>query len=142
LSHKTSIATELRDKKFLTQALKDLGFQFKEAKDGQTLTTVGRYGVRENVDILIESNGNQNYNNAIGFRKESDGTYTAVGDFFGLRTSDGRSVTESMLKCEVTAHAKENEVNERLSSLMFTMDKSTRKETNQEISFELKRWVD
>jgi hypothetical protein len=142
MSHKTSIQTELKHKKYLTQALTDLGFQFTEAQEGQTLTTVGRYGVHEKVDILIEGNGNHNYNKSVGFKKEADGTYSAVGDFYGLRTSDGRSVTESMLKCEVTAHAKECEVNERLSSLMFSMDKSTRKENNNEISFELKRWVD
>jgi hypothetical protein len=142
MSHKTEIKTELKHKKYLTQALTDLGFQFTEAKEGQTLTTVGRYGVHEKVDILIEGNGNNNYNKSIGFKKEADGTYSAVGDFYSLRTADGRQVTESMLKCEVTAHAKECEVNERLSALMFSMDKSTRKETNSEISFELRRWVD
>ena len=142
MSHKTQIKTELKKKKYITQALKELGFQFTEAKEGQNLTTVGRYGVHENVDILIESNGNQNYNKSIGFRKEADGTYTAVGDFFGLRTADGKSVTETLLRNEVTGKAVECEVNERLGALMFSMDKETRKENAQQITFELKRWVD
>ena len=142
MSHKTEIKTELKNRKHLCQALKDLGFTYTEAAEGQTLTTEGRYGVHEKVDILVESNGNQNYNKSIGFKKTADGTYTAVGDFYGLRTADGRSVSTDMLKCEVTAHAKECEVNERLGALMFTMDASTRKENNQEITFELKRWVD
>jgi len=46
-----------------------------------------------------------------------------------------------MLKCEVTSHAKEIEVNERLSALMFQMEEGSRKENNQEISFTLQKWV-
>ena len=142
MSHKMEIKTELKNKKYLLKALDDLGFTYTEVTEGQTLTTKGRYGVHEKVDILIEGNGNYNYDKSIGFRKTEDGTYTAVGDFYNLRTADGRSVSTDMLKCEVTAHAKECEVNDRLGNLMFTMDASTRKETNSEITFELKRWVD
>jgi hypothetical protein len=141
MSHKTELKTELRHKRYLTKALKDLGFTFKQA-EGNMLVTNGNYGVREKVEILVEGNGNINYNGAVGFKKNEDGTYTAVGDFHGLRTRDGRSVSAEMLKCEVTAHAKENEVNERLAALMFTLDQSSRKESNQEISFTLQRWVD
>lgn len=142
MSHKTTIKTELKNSKFLKQALKNLGFTFTEAAEGQTLQTKGRYGVHENVDILIEGNGERNYNGAIGFSKKEDGTYTAIGDFYSLQTADGRSVSADMLKCEVTAHSKEAEANERLANLMFTLDPATRKENNQEISFTLQRWVD
>ena len=139
---KTEIKTELKSKKHLTQALTSLGFTFTEAKEGQKLVTKGRYSVHEEVDIIVNGNGNQNFDAAVGFRKNADGTYTAVGDFYGLRTADGRSVSADMLKCEVTSHAKEIEVNERLSALMFQMEDGTRKENNQEISFTLQRWVD
>jgi hypothetical protein len=139
---KTELKTKLTKKKFLTKALTELGFQFTEAKEDQTLTTVGNYSVHEKVDILIESNGNQNYNKSIGFRKEADGTYTAVGDFFNLKTADGKRVSENMLKCEVTGRALESEVNERLGALSFMMDKSTRVENDEKLSFELRRWVE
>jgi len=141
MSHKTTIQTELTNRKYLTDALKNLGFTFTEAKEGQTLSTKGGYGVHEKVDILIEGNGNQNYNSAVGFKKKEDGTYMAVGDFYGLRTQDGKSVSADMLKCEVTAHSKEAEANERLSALMFSLEEGSRKETNQAIEFTLQRWV-
>jgi hypothetical protein len=142
MSHKTEIKTELKSKKYLTQALTDLGFTFTEAEEGKQLVTKGRFSVHEKVDILIEGNGAKNYDGAIGFKQNADGTYTAVGDFWNLSTADGRSVSADMLKCEVTAHAKECEVNERLGALMFTMQEGSRKEDNSEISFKLQRWVD
>jgi hypothetical protein len=142
MSHKTEIKTELKNKRFLTKALESLGFTYTEAAEGQKLTTRGRYGVHEEVDILVNGNGNQNFDAAVGFKKNADGTYTAVGDFYGLRTASGKSVSADMLKCEVTSHAKEIEVNERLSALMFQMEEGTRKENDKEISFTLQRWVD
>lgn len=141
MSHKTEIKTELNNKHYLTKALDDLGFSFREAEEGQKLVTKGRYGVHEEVDILVESNGKINYNGAVGFRKNTDGTYTAVGDFYGLRTAEGRAVSAEMLKCEVTAHAKEAEVSERLSALMFHMEQGTRKESDSTIEFTLQKWV-
>ena len=142
MSHKTEIKTELRNKKYLTQALTDLGFTFTEAEEGKKLVTKGRYSVHEEVDIVVNGNGNHNYQAAVGFKKNADGTYTAVGDFYGLQTADGRGVSAEMLKCEVTSHAKEFEVNERLAAFMFQMEEGSRKEDNKEISFTLQRWVD
>jgi len=142
VSHKSEIKTELRSKEYIKRALDNLGFLYQDAGEGQKLTTKGRYSVHEKVDILITGNGNQNYDGAIGFQETADGTYKAIGDFYSLRTKDGRSVSADMLKCEVTAHAKECEVNDRLSALMFSMDESSRKENNNEIKFTLQRWVD
>lgn len=89
------------------------------------------------MDIRIDGNGSQNYDGAVGFKKQEDGTYTAVGDFYGLRTQDGRSVSTEMLKCEVTAHSKEAEINDRLMQLGFISDPAARKENKDyiEISF-------
>jgi hypothetical protein len=115
-----------------------LGFTFKE---GENLVTKGRYSVHEKVDILIEGNGKVDFNAAIGFKKQADGTYTAVGDFYGLRTADGTSVDASMLKCEVTASAKEAEIVERLSQMGFTVDTSDSCENKKEIVVSMERWV-
>lgn len=142
MSHKTEIKTELRNKKYLLKALDQLGFTYTEAAEGQKLTTRGHYRVHEEVDILINGNGKVNYDGAVGFKKQADGTYTAVGDFYGLRTADGKGVSADMLKCEVTAHSKEQELNERLGHLMFNMEAGSRKENSNEISFTLQRWVD
>lgn len=141
MSHKTEIKTTLNSKKHLIKALEQLGFEI-EVAEGNTLTTRGNYGVHEKVEILVKGNGTNSFNSAVGFKRNEDGTYTATGDFFGLRTADGHSVSAEYLKCEVGSHAKEAEVNERLANLMFQLDPSTRKETKEEISFTLQRWVD
>lgn len=136
MSHKTEIKTELNNGHYLKQALTKLGFTFKE---GKNLTTQGSYGVHEKVDILVESNGTQHYNGAIGFKKQADGNYTAVGDFYGLRTQDGKSVSANMLKCEVTAHSKEAELNDRLQNLGFVNDPANRNETKDYIEITFSR---
>lgn len=131
MSHKTEIKTELRNKHYMKEALEKLGFVVEEAAEGKQLTTKGRYGVHEKVDMLVKSNGTVDYNDAIGFKQNSDGTYTAVGDFYGLRTQDGRSVSASMMKGEVTAHSKEAELNDRLQSMGFVNDPTQRNENNE-----------
>lgn len=137
MSHKTEIKTELNNGHYLKDALKKLGFTFTEAKEGQKLHTKGHYGVHEEVDIRIEGNGTKNFDGAVGFKRKEDGTYTAVGDFYGLRTQNEECVSADMLKCEVTAHSKESEINDRLMQLGFVSDPATRKETKNyiEISF-------
>lgn len=138
MSHKTEIKTELNNKKYLLRALDKMGFEYEE---GTNLTTVGHYGVKEKVDILVTSNGKTSTNKSYGFKKESDGTYSAIGDFYGMRTKDGKSVSAEMLKVNCTALSKEAEVNERLSNLMFQVEGGTRKENDKEISFTMQRWV-
>lgn len=137
MSHKTEIKTELNNGHYLKEALQKLGFTFTEAKEGQKLYTKGHYGVHEEVDLRIEGNGVKNFDGAVGFKKQNDGTYTAVGDFYGLRTQDGQNVSAQSLKCEVTAHSKEAEINDRLMQLGFTSDPVARKENKDyiEISF-------
>jgi hypothetical protein len=46
-----------------------------------------------------------------------------------------------MLKCEVTASAKEAEIVERLSQLGFTVDPSQSSENSKEIVVTMERWV-
>lgn len=128
MSHKTEIATKLNNGHYLKQALSKLGFKYKEAKPGTKLQTKGHYGVNEEVDILVENN-----NESIGFRKNKDGNYTAVGDFFGMRMADGSHVDARTLTGELTAHSKEAELNDRLQNMGYVCDASQRKETKEYI---------
>jgi len=128
MSHKTELATKLNNGHYLKQALTKLGFKFKEAAPGTKLHTKGHYGVHEDVDILVNE-----CNEAVGFRKQADGTYTAIGDFYGMQTGDGRHVDARTLTGELTAHSKEAELNERLSAMGFVGDNSGRKETKDYI---------
>jgi hypothetical protein len=145
LSHKTEIKTELTNKDYLLQALTKMGFTYKEAQPGETLTTQGMYKVNEEVDILITgTSDNKNvgrYRADVGFKLEENGTYTAIGDFYHMKDVNGKKVSESSLKYNTTAYAKEIEVNERLSQLMFRLDESSYVDTDEEISLTLERWV-
>lgn len=126
MSHKTELATKLNNGHYLKQALSKLGLKFREAKPGTKLKTKGHYGVNEDVDILVE-----NQSEAVGFRKETNGTYTAVGDFFGMRLPNGTHVDARTLTGELTAHSKEAELNDRLQNMGFINDQTQRKENKE-----------
>lgn len=124
----------MNNQDYLTKALDKLGFKYQVAKDGQKLTTKGHYGVHEQVDILLDVN-----NQSVGFQKQADGTYTAVGDFYSLRDKEGNYLDAGSLKCEVTASAKQAEINERLMAMDFSTESCL--ETKQEIRMSFDRWV-
>lgn len=139
MSHKTEIKTELTDLQYMKRALDKLGFTYEEAKEGETLTTVGSFGVNEKVELLITGNGKKSYNKAIGFQKSKDGTYTATGDFWGLKNADGKSLTKEALAREVTASSKEAELIDRLNKLGF--DVAQQNEDKDCIELTLERWT-
>lgn len=139
MSHKTEIKTELTDLEYMKRALDKLGFTYKEAEEGKTLTTTGQFGVKEEVELIITGNGKTNYNDAIGFQKAKDGTYTATGDFWGLRNEEGKALTKESLAREVTASSKEAELIDRLNALGF--DVANQKENGECIELTLERWT-
>lgn len=141
MSHKTEVKTTLNNGHYLKKALDKLGFRYTEANASQKLKTRGGYGVHEEVDILVEGNGSQDFNGAIGFKKQADGTYVATGDFYALRTQDGQRVSAQMLKCETTASAKEAEINERLANLGFNSNSSESSENSEKIVMTMERWT-
>ena len=133
MSHKTQIKTKLDNLSFLTKGLEELNIKFRVAQNGEQLTTRGRYGVHEKVDVLITEINGRNINEAIGFQKQEDGTYTAIGDFYGT------GMSEQKLRNIATSAAKKVEANERLTQLGFSLDKT--EENDQEITLEFTRWV-
>lgn len=139
MSHKTEVKTKLNNREYLLKALDKMGFNYKE---GENLKTQSRYGVKEDVDILITGNSKHNYSDSpIGFKKDADGTYRTVGDFYMLRDREGNSVTAKSLGVKTTCLSKEAEVNKRLSNLRFQMDKSSRKQEGNKLTFTMQRWV-
>lgn len=123
----------------MKQALDKLGFTYKEAEDQSKLYTTGRFGVKEEVELLITGNGKESYSEAIGFKKEKDGTYSATGDFWGLKNKDGKKLTKEHLAQEVTASSKEAELIERLGKLGFNVE--TQEENEQSIDLVMERWT-
>lgn len=135
MSHKTKIKTQLNNKGYLCDALNKLGFSYKVAEEGQKLSTQNRFSNKEkaDVDVLITGRNNKSYKDAIGFVEEQDGTFSVIGDDYDL------DITEEYLKQEVTASAKEAEINENLMKLGF--ENIATEETNNYIELTLERWV-
>jgi hypothetical protein len=131
---------DLTNREYLKKALDKLGFKYKEATNG-TLKTKNRFSSKEiaDVDILVEGQGDKNFDDAFGFKLKADGSYEAVGDFYGLTTDKGERVSELFVKEEIVSSAKQAEINERLMALDFTTSETT--ETKQYINMSFSRWV-
>ena len=133
MSHRTQVTTKLEKKNYILRALDEMGFKYKVADEENGLVTKGRYSVHEKVDILITEANDRSTTDAIGFQKQKDGTYTAIGDFYGLR------VSETSLRNLTTTNALKIETNDELMKLGFTMDNV--KENNEEVELTFTRWV-
>jgi len=132
MSHKTEVKTKLNNLSYLTKALDKMGVKYTVKENGD-LRTRGRYNVHEQVDVLIHQVNGRNVDDAIGFQKQKDGTYSATGDFFGT------GLSASSLKCDATTFAKKEEVNDRLMQLGFSLAES--KDAKQEVELTFSRWV-
>ncbi|MCP3683995.1 MAG: DUF1257 domain-containing protein [bacterium] len=126
MSHKTKIKTKLNNLEYIKKGMTELGYEYTV---GENLKTSGNYGVNEKVDILIHKIGEKPTNDAVGFRKESDGTYTAIGDFYGL------GINEKTMRNHVTTMAKKCEVNDKLAQLGFDLQSSNSSGGKLELNF-------
>jgi len=80
MSHISVIKTQMVEKKFILQALDDLGYRVEEGR----FEIEGSSGKKEKIDIKI----NSRYGNDIGLRKKK-GTYEIIADWWGvLRTTE------------------------------------------------------
>lgn len=131
MSHKTEVKTKLNNLTYLTKGLDKMGIKYT-VKEGGELRTRGQYNVHEKVDILIHEVNGKSTNDAIGFQKTSDGTYTAIGDFWGT------GISAQNLRNDATTEAKKEEVNDRLMQLGFSLDTTTVGKQDVELTFS--RW--
>jgi len=142
MSHKTEVKMALTNKGFLKKVLDKLGFTYTEAKEGQTIQTTSRFqNANSGVNIRLETQKGRHLEGAIGFREEKDGTWTAVGDFYGLAFEDGERMTVENLKNKVTARSKEAEIQEHLMQLGFEMSLENAQSKNGIQTMTYERWV-
>jgi len=85
MSHVSQVETEITDYSMLKKSLKDLNHKFEE-----NVNISGKW-INEKADLVLNINGDKN----IGFRKNEDGIYNFVGDFFGKNKN---SITEPILQ--------------------------------------------
>ncbi len=77
MSHFTRIKTQMVDKEYLKQALKDLGYAYEEGN----VSIRGFAGQRTQVEIKVPT---QSESYDIGFRKPKD-AYEVIADWWGIR---------------------------------------------------------
>jgi len=138
LSHKTTVKTKLNNLFYIEKALKDMKCEYQIAEEGQTLKTGGNYSnTYSDVDILITKVNDKNTKGAIGLKKQKDGTYQAIGDFWDA------GLNASSFKGDLVTGAKKSEVIDRLRRKGFKLSgqsKLTEKGKNLN-KFTFTRWV-
>lgn len=88
MSHFTTIKTRINDFEILKKSLKELGYSFQEGN----LQVKGYQGITEKVNLLVKMQGGYN----IGFRKNAQGTYDVIADWWGVR-----GVSENTFKQQI-----------------------------------------
>ncbi len=106
MSHFSRITTKIRDRTILVQCLQKMGHMVNESGNIQ-----GYHG-REQVDLWIQTR--RGY--GIGFRKNEQGTFEIVADWWGVRGADKDNFIEDL----------QNRVNEiqREYALKMVMEQS------------------
>lgn len=90
MSHFTRIKTQMVEKQYLLQALKDLGYVPDEGK----LYVRGFGGQRSAVEIRVPARGR---GHDIGFR-QVEGTYEVVADWWGIRGINRQQFVQQLVQ--------------------------------------------
>jgi len=134
MSHKVELKTRLDNKKYILDALSQLGYKVTEAKNGESLSTKSQFkGVATNADIIVNSKNGKNINSSFGFRKEKDNSYSVVGDFWGT------DVTQDEFMSSIQMKSKKLETVDSLSNLGFDIKHEV--QLSQELHLTFSRYV-
>jgi hypothetical protein len=90
MSHLTKAMSKMKNKQYLTNALRTLNVEFQEASEGKKLVGESNYSNREDVkvDILLTQFVGSHNKPAIGFVKGQDGNFVCQGDVWSLKDKD------------------------------------------------------
>ena len=89
MSHISHVKTQMVEKEFLIQALKDLGYSYEEGD----LEIQGTGGKKARVDVKI----NLRLSFDIGFQKKGE-AYEIVADWYGVRGLKKKEFTEKVMQ--------------------------------------------
>lgn len=137
MSHKSTVSTKINNIDSLKKALDRLNIKYTEG----SAKTKGNYGVHEDVDLIINQYGSNSVNDAVGFKKQKDGTYQATGDFYGMRDDKGRSIDPNTFKNRVENAYNFEEINNRYGQVGFNCVNQDIDFSNREVSYVLQRMV-
>ena len=131
MSHFTTVKTEIRDLVCLKLALKDLGYQFTEAKAGEKVFVRGYQRQKAEADMVIHAS--KTYD--VGVVVTGKGV-RFVADWWGVETT--RGVTEQEFVKLVTQRYSYHKVKQELQKRGYTLDTEEVKE-DQSIHIRLKK---
>jgi hypothetical protein len=130
MSHKVEVKTSLNSKKYIADALTEMGYEITVAKDNEELETRDSYNNgKSKVEILINKAKGNSVNGEVGFAKQEDGTYSIIGDFWNT------GLTENQLAGDVQVCAKKIETCERLAELGFNLTSESNQGHDLELNF-------
>lgn len=121
MSHWTKVKTKLSSMETLKKALTRMGLDFAEGDH-----TITQYGTTEKAEIKLD--------NAVGFSRQEDGTFSMVGDFWHSKNPKLRKYygKNKLFEEEVsTAYAVE-EVKDKLEAQNFFCTSNAEAEVGQD----------
>jgi hypothetical protein len=100
-----------------------MGIEYEVAETENGLRAQSRYDVQADVDVLLKQDSFGHKLTSVGFQKNEDGSYEAVGDFFemsGARTVDGEELNRNSFKDAVSKRYTYFEALKRMQALHFS----------------------
>lgn len=140
ISHKASIKMKINDRTTLCQTLDALGVQYEIAGSINGLGVTSRYGVKADVDVLLKQDSHGHKMNAVGFRRNDDGTYEATGDFYeinGSKTKEGERLDQNSFKDAIGKRYTYMKALNQLSQLGFGVGTEVADFKAQELNFSM-----
>lgn len=138
MSHKATIKMKINDRATLCQTLDALGIQYKVADQTNGLKITSRYNVQADVDVLLTKDAQGTNMQSVGFKKNTDGTYEAVGDFYeinGAKTKDGTRLDQNSFKDAIGKRYTYFKAINQLTALNFSMSSDVQNFKEEELSF-------
>lgn len=138
MSHKATIKMKINDRTTLCQTLDALGIQYQIADKTNDLKISSRYNVQADVDVLLKQDSHGSKMVAVGFRKNEDGTYEAVGDFYevsGAKTKDGERLDQNSFKDAIGKRYTYFKAINQLTQLNFSVSSDVQDFKQNELQF-------
>ncbi len=133
MSHFTTVETKINDLQCLTRALKDLGYVYTEAQQGQELFVKGYQGQKTGAQIAIHAS--KTYD--IGVKIDAKGNAVFVADWWGVETT--RGVEETDFVKQVTRRYSYHKVMKEVEKKGFKLETEEVKE-DQTIQIRVRTW--
>lgn len=138
MSHKSTISLKINDRESLCQALDIMGVKYQVAEQINGLKITSGYNVQADVDVLLLNDSNGRNMKAVGFKRNEDGTYEAVGDFYEIssaRTKDGESLNQISFKDAISKRYAYAKAIKQLSQIGLTVTEDVQNFNQAELNF-------